>query len=114
MSFVALWQYPRLKRKSSRIRTEHREEIGLGHQARTSAHLMLDDVAKDAALFEIEVRFGSVDLLANALGNHRQGDQLGVRVLERCSRRLAMVLEKHRVAQPAVLPQIDYPVLEGP
>src|SRR5260370_15746674 len=71
MGIVALGQDPGLERKSRGIGAEYDEVIRLSHQARAAAQLLPDDVAKDAALFEIEVAFGSLDLLANALGNHR-------------------------------------------
>src|SRR5260370_11186877 len=81
MGVVALGEYPGLEGKSRGIGAEYDEVIRLGHQARAAAQLLADDIAKDASLFEIEVGFGALDLLANALGNHRKRDQLRMAVL---------------------------------
>src|ERR1700704_129607 len=106
MGIVAFGQYPGLEGKSRGIGAEHDEVVRLGYQARAAAQLLADDVAKDAALFEIEVGSGSLDLLANALGNHRERDQLRMAVLQGGASRLAMVLEQDGVAQALVLLEV--------
>src|SRR5579872_960773 len=53
MGIVALGQDPGLEGKSRGIGAEYDEIVGLSDQAGAAAQLLADDVAKDAALFEI-------------------------------------------------------------
>ena len=55
-----------------------------------------------------------VHLFLDALGDHRQRDQLRVRMFQRRARRFAVVLEKQDVAEAAVLLQIVDALLERP
>src|SRR5207248_748911 len=69
--------------------------------------ILMHDVAEDAALLDLEVTLGAVDLLAHEVGHDRQRDQLRMRVLERRARGGAVVLEDQNVLQPPILLQIE-------
>ena len=75
--------------------------------------LMLDDVAVDTAVAELEVAAGAVDFLLNALWNDGQGDELGVGVLEGSTRALAMVLEDEHVAEAGVAGEVVDTIAHG-
>src|SRR5437773_9130069 len=114
MGFMMFGQNPGLEWKASRIRAQNGEEIRLGDQPGAGAQLLLYDIAKYAPFFVIEVGLGTVDLLPNTLRNHRQRDQLRVRVLQRRAGRLPVILEHYQVSQAMVLAQIERAVLESP
>ena len=71
--------------------------------------LLVDDVAEDAALLQLEVELAAVDLLHHAPRHDRGGDELDVPVLQRGPGRLAVVLEDLDVAEAPVLGEVDHP-----
>src|ERR1035437_2845559 len=114
MGFVALGQNPGFKGEARRIGREHGEAVGLTDQADAGCRLVADDVAEDAALLEIEKKFGGVHFFLDALGDDGKRDQLGMGMLERRARGVAIVLEEDDVAEATVLLEIVDAILERP
>src|SRR5450759_4651654 len=114
MGFVALGQNPGFKGETRRIGREHGEAVGFADQSHAGGGLVADDVAVDAALLEIVKDLGGVHLFLDALGDDGERDQLGVRMLQRGARGVAMVLEEEDVTEAAVFLEIVDALLEGP
>ena len=76
-------QNPTLEWKARGVRRDGYEVLVRQDHARFAFDLLANHVAEDAALLFVVVVFGAVDFLAHAARHDGQGDQLGVRVLER-------------------------------
>src|SRR5579885_406870 len=101
--FVPLRQDPGFKREPRRIRLDYGEPVCFGYQARARRGLLPDDVAVDAPLLEVVELPGSVEFFLHRVRNHRQRNELRMRMLERSAGGLAVVAEQHDVAEAAVL-----------
>src|SRR5579884_1423827 len=114
MRGVSFWHDPCLEREPRGVRRDHLNFIRFQHHPGVGPTLLLQDVAKDAAIAEAEVAFAAVDLLLNALGNDGESDQLRVRVLEGGAGAFAMVLEEQNVSQAMIALEVENAVAKGP
>ena len=105
---------PYFKREPRLKRGDGNEFGAVGDDPHTTLRLLPDDVAKNAALLEFEILPGPINLLPHPLGHHRQGDQLGVGMLQRGACSLTVVLKNHNVFETPVLFQVQDPVTIGP
>ena len=105
---------PRLEREARRKRRDGKEILVLRNDARGIVHFLADDVAENAALFVLEILLGPFQFFQRLLGDNGQRDHLRVRMLQRRSRRLAVIFEDQNVLESLVALQIDHPVAERP
>jgi hypothetical protein len=101
---------PRLEGEARGERRDRDEAVLLQDEPAPVAPLLPDDVAPHAALLHPEVARGPLELLGHQLRQDRGRDQLGMRVLEGCSRRHAVVLEDEDVLEPWILPEGEQPL----
>jgi hypothetical protein len=113
-ALVGLRDDPYLEGESGSKRGQNDEALILRDQARALFLLLAKNIAKDAPLFEVVVFTRAVHLFAHPLGDNRQGDELGVRMLERGARRLTVVLEDEDVLEAPVLLEIQNAIAESP
>ena len=64
--------------------------------------------------FVVVIVLRAVHFLAHALGDDRQGDQLGMRVFERGAGSFTVILEEQNVAEAAVVFQVEHAVAISP
>ncbi len=104
---VAGGEDPRLAGKARGKGSEGHETVALRDEPAPGAALLAQDVAPDAALLALVVVGRAVQLLAHHDGDDGRGDELGVRMLERRARRLAVILEDQDVGEARVLLEIE-------
>ena len=78
-------EYPGFEREARGEWGERDEERRLADNERPGLNLLPDNVAEYAAFLQIKVTLAAFDLLLHLDGHDREGDELRMRVLERCS-----------------------------
>src|SRR5579872_5343604 len=111
---MLLGQDPGFKREPRSVRSQREEVLILCNHASASLRLLPNYIAKHATLFVDVVLLGAFQLLDHVDGKNRQSNQLRVRMFQRRSGSLSMILENQDVLEPPVLLQIKNSVAEGP
>src|SRR5579859_225227 len=111
---MLLRQQPQFEWETRGIRRNRNELIVFANNAHAGFHLLPDHVAENAALFLSVVMLRRVQFLAHSLGYDRERDQLRVRVLQRRTRRISMILEDESVAKPLVILEIQHAIAISP
>src|SRR5580700_1850948 len=111
---MLLRQNPGFERKSRSVRGQRDEVLVLSDHSSTAIHLLPDDVAEHATFLVEEILLRTFQFLRNVDRQDRQRDQLRVRMLQRGSGCLAMILENQDVLESPVFLQIENAIAEGP
>ena len=112
--FVTLRKNPGFEWESGRVGREGHEVVILGNDSNGIFEFLTDDVAEDTSLFVDVVLFGAFQLLDNVLGKNGQRNQLRVRVLQRSTGGLPVILKDKDVFETLVLTKIDDTVAKSP
>src|SRR6266404_8311235 len=103
---MPLGEYPGFEGKTRSIGSESQKVFILSHHANPVFCFLPDDVAEYTTLFVNVVLLGSLNFFDYVNGQNRQGDQLRVGMLKRCSSRFSMILEDQDVFEAAILLEI--------
>src|SRR5580704_12088664 len=111
---VLLRKDPGLEWKPRRVRRQSQEVAVLCNHASARFRLLSNHIAKHATFFVNVILLRPLQLLGHINRKNRQGNQLGVRVLEGSARSLAVILENQDVLEAPVFFQIKNAVTKGP
>src|ERR1700733_316961 len=111
---MLLGQNPGLKRKPRRVRSQSQKIFVLRHHARARFNFLANNVAEHTALFIDVILLGAFELFDHIDRENWQRNQLRVRMLQRSSSWLAMILETQDVLEPPVFLEIKNAVAKSP
>src|SRR5688572_18311550 len=104
------WSHKQFERKSRSIgRQRHKMLVGAYHP-RSQLEFVADNVAEDAALLKMVMLLGRLQLHGYGPRGYGRGDDLGMRMGQRRTGQLAIILENQDILEAAIFHQISQPL----